>query len=61
MVCGVDGQKIPQGILVLTRSGTVQDVLIVENVWRKVLSVAFNTWDVLLSGSYQFSFELLKY
>lgn len=61
MVRGVDSQKIPQGFLVFTRPGAVQNVLIVEDVWRKVLGVTFNAGDVLLGGRYQFSFELLMY
>jgi len=61
MVRSVNSQKIPQGFLVFTRPGTVQNVLIVEDVWRKMLGVTFNAGDILLGGSYQFSFELFMH
>lgn len=60
MVYSMDSHKIPQDFLVFDRSGTVQDILVVENVWGKVLGMTFDIRDVLLGRSYQLPFQLLN-
>lgn len=58
VVNGVDGQKVLHLSCVVGGSGAVQDVLVVEDVWGKMLGVLFEVRNMLLGRLDQFFLEL---